>query len=285
MALGEQPDELLLDRVRDACGGNPFYIHAVAETARHGDADAFPASVRAVVLGQLATLDQSTRSLIAVASVLGHEFVTSALASIADVDVSTALDAIAHAERAGVLRALSFGTRYAFVHDLVREAIYSGLSAGERAAIHRRAAASMADHDDDFQVTARAHHALAALPLGDIADAVALATAAGNRARDRLAFDEAARWYRQAHDAASADSAIDPRTRAELLLCEGAALRSVLSPRAEDVLAEAAVAADALHDIELLQRVVVTWAYRHGGATMFRADLRQVGRPSARGAT
>ena len=141
---------------------------------------------------------------------LGHEFLTSALASIADVDVSTALDAIAHAERAGLLRALSFGTRYAFVHDLVREAIYSGLSAGERAAIHRRAAASMTDHDDDFQVTARAHHALAALPLGDIADAVALATAAGNRARDRLAFDEAARWYRQAHDAASADSAIGP---------------------------------------------------------------------------
>ena len=174
-----------------------------------------------------------------------------------------------------MLRALSFGTRYAFVHDLVREAIYSGLSAGERAAIHRRAAASLADDDDDFQVTARAHHALAALPLGDIADAVALATAAGNRARDRLAFDEAARWYRQAHDAASADSAIGPRTRAELLLSEGAALRSVLSPRAEEVLAEAAGAADALHDIELLQRVVVTWAYRHGGATIFRADLRQ----------
>ena len=56
-------------------------------------------------------------------------------------------------------------------------------------------------------------------------------------------------------------------------------MRSVLSPRAEDVLAEAAVAADALHDIELLQRVVVTWAYRHGGATIFRA------RPAARGSS
>ena len=132
----------------------------------------------------------------------------------------------------------------------------------------------MADHDDDFQVTARAHHALAALPLGDVADAVALATAAGNRARDRLAFDEAARWYRRAHDAALADSLIGPRRRAELLLAEGAALRSVLSPRAEDVLAEAAAAADGLADIELLQRVVVTWAYRHGGA-VFGPELRK----------
>ena len=274
LVLGEQPDQLLLDRVRDACGGNPFYIRAVAETARHGDTDAVPAGVRAVVLGQLATLDESTRSLIAVASVIGHEFLSSALASIADVDVSTTLDAIAHAERAGVVRARSFGTRYAFVHDLVREAIYSGLSARNRAAIHQRAAANMADHDDDFQVTARAHHALAALPLGDVADAVALAIAAGNRARDRLALDEAASWYRRAHDAALADSSVGPGRRAELLLAEGAALRSVLSPRAEDVLAEAAAAANGLADIELLQRVVVTWAYRHGGA-VFGPELRQ----------
>jgi len=274
MALGEQPDDKLLDRVRDACGGNPFYIHAVAETARHGDAEAFPASVRAVVLGQLAALDESTRSMIEVASVLGREFLTSALASIADVDVSTTLDRIAQAERAGLLRAVSFGTRYAFVHDLVREAIYSGLSARDRATIHQRAAASMADDDDDFQVTARAHHALAALPLGDHPRAVAEATAAGNRARDRLAFDEAARWYREARNAAVADRSIDPRTRAELLLAEGSALRSVLSPRAEDVLAEAATAAHALDDIELLHRVVVTWAYRHGGA-LFRPELRQ----------
>lgn len=274
MALGEQPGELLLERVRDACGGNPFYIGAIAEMARHGDVDAFPASVRAVVLEQLAALAESTRSLIEVASVLGREFTTSALASIADVDVPTTVDAIAQAERAGVLRALSFGTRYAFVHDLVREAIYSGLSARDRAAIHQRAAANLADHDDDFQVTARAHHALAALPLGDLADAVALATAAGNRARDRLAFDEAARWYRQAHDVAAADPSIGPSTRAELLLAEGSALRSVLSPRAENVLAEAAAAADALDDIELLQRVVVTWVYRHGGA-VFGQELRR----------
>ena len=274
MVLGAQPDDSLLDRVREACGGNPFYIRAVAESARHGDSDALPASVRAVVRGQLASLDESTRSLITVASVLGHEFTTSALASIAHLDVSTTLDAIAQAERGGVVRALSFGTRYAFVHDLVREAIYGGLSARDRAAIHRRAAADMADHDDDFQVTARAHHALAAVPVGEVVEAVALATAAGNRSRDRLAFDEAARWYRRAHDAASADSSLGSRTRVELLLAEGAALRSVLSPRAEDVLAEAAVEADGLGDVGLLQRVVVTWVYRHGGA-VFGPGLRQ----------
>ena len=144
----------------------------------------------------------------------------------------------------------------------------------DRAAIHHRAAADLADRDDELEVAARAHHALAALPLGDPADAVALATAAGDRARDRLAFDEAARWYRRAHDAASADSAIGPRARAELLLAEGSALRSVASPRAEDVLAEAAVAADGMGDMELLRRVVVTWTYRHGGAIVFGPRLR-----------
>jgi tetratricopeptide (TPR) repeat protein len=274
VALGEQPGELLLDRVRDACGGNPFYVRAVAEAARHGDVDAFPASIRGVVLGQLAALDQSTRSRIAVASVLGHEFATAALASIDDTDMATVLEAIAHAERAGLVRAISYGTRYAFVHDLVREAIYGDLPVIERADIHLRAAADLADHVDDFDVAARAHHALAALPLGERADAVALATAAGDRARDRLAFDEAARWYRQAHDAGSEDAAIGPMARAELLLAEGSALRSVLSPRAEDVLAEAAAAAHAMNDTELLKRVVVTWTYRHGGASLFGPGLR-----------
>ena len=274
VALGEQPAELLLDRVLDTCGGNPFYIRAVAETARHGGADVFPTSVRGVVLGQLAALDESARSLITVASVLGREFTTRALASIAHTDLSTVLDAIAHAERAGVVRAVSYGTRYAFVHDLAREAIYGTLPAMDRAAIHLRAAAELADRDDELQVAARAHHALAALPLGELADAVALATAAGDRARDRLAFEEAARWYRKAHDVASADATIRPRARTELLLAAGSALRSVLSPRAEDVLAEAARAADAIHDAELLKRVVITWTYRHGGAGVFGPGLR-----------
>src|SRR5918994_6956040 len=204
VALGEQPGELLLDRVLDTCGGNPFYIRAVAETARHGDADVFPPSVRGVVLGQLAALDESTRSLLAVASVLGHEFTTVALAE--NVDMPMILDALAQAEGAGVVRTVSFGTRYAFVHDLVREAIYGGLPAQDRAIIHQRAAAKLADHGDEFQVAARAYHTLAALPLGELADAVALATAAGDKARDGLAFDEAARWYRRAPDPAAAPS-------------------------------------------------------------------------------
>jgi hypothetical protein len=274
LVLGEEPQEWLLDRVHDACGGNPFYIRAVAETARHGDADAFPASVRGVVLGQLAPLGESTGSLLAVASVLGHEFTTAALAANADADMPTILDAVASAERAGVVRTVSLGTRYAFVHDLVREAIYSALPARDRAAIHRRAATHLTDRGDELQVAARAHHALAALPLGDVADAVALARTAGDRARDQHAFDDAARWYRRAHDAAAADPAIGPRARAELLLAEGAALRSVVSPRAEDVLDEAAVAAHGMGDIELLKRVVVTWAYRHGGAIVFGPRLR-----------
>jgi hypothetical protein len=260
--------------VRDACGGNPFYIRAVAEAARHGEGDVVPASVRGVVLGQLAALDAPARSLIGVASVLGREFTTVALATLAHADMPTVFDAIAHAERAGLVRALSYGTRYAFVHDLVREAIYGELPAMERAAIHQRAAADLADGDDEFRVAARAHHALAALPLGDPADAVALACAAGDRARDRLAFEAAARWYRRACDAASADSAIGPAVTAELLVAEGSALRSVGSPRAEDVLDEAARAADAMHDAGLLKRVVVTWTYRHGGASVFGAALR-----------
>jgi hypothetical protein len=273
-SLGEQPGVLLLDRVLDACGGNPFYIRAVADAARRGEPDVFPTSVRGVVVGQLAALDEFARSLITVASVLGHEFTTEALASITRADMPAILDALADTERAGLVRPVSYGRRYAFVHDLVREAIYGGLPAIDRAAIHQRAAADLADGDDDFQVAARAHHALAALPLGDAAAAVALARAAGDRARDRLALDEAARWYRQAYDAASAEPTIGPKARAELLLAEGSALRSVLSPRAEEVLAEAAVAADALHDAELLKRVVVTWTYRHGGASVFGPGLR-----------
>jgi tetratricopeptide (TPR) repeat protein len=105
-------------------------------------------------------------------------------------------------------------SRYRFDHILFQRYLYDDLSPGERRFLHRAIAqvlAKLYKAEPDEIATELAHHFLAA---GDQERAVSQLVRAGDRARRLVAFDEAARFYREALEHMSASDQAD---RAETL--------------------------------------------------------------------
>jgi DNA-binding CsgD family transcriptional regulator len=217
-----------------ATGGNPLLVRALAER-RPRDAEALvdigPDAVARAVDASLARLGDEPVRLARAVAVLGTTPMATA-ARLAAVDAAAApAEALV---RAGILR----DTRpLEFEHALVRDAVLRRLTAGERAALHGRAAQLLAD--DGAPPEAVAVHLLAAEPSGDRAAARTLA-AAGRRALASGAPGEAA--------ACLARALAEPPPAAEraALLLDLARAEHALGRRAalDHVMASSACAAD-----------------------------------------
>jgi DNA-binding SARP family transcriptional activator len=155
------PDALhFTRRLQQATGGNPFFV---VETLRHWQAlgllvrgtdgawhtpfdDAtrdyrelpLPASVRDAVLARVQRQGMATRRLLEAAALAAEPFTPALLAGACALSEVEALEAIAPALGAGLLRELGGG--YAFDHDLVQAAIESTLAPERRRLVHQRLA-------------------------------------------------------------------------------------------------------------------------------------------------
>jgi DNA-binding winged helix-turn-helix (wHTH) protein/predicted ATPase len=140
---------LLLER----SGGNPLFMTSIVNQLVQqrvlGPAGvvAIPHDVRRFIDRQIDELDESERSVLTAASVIGREFATAAVAAALEGDVDTVEGACARFARQGVFivgagaGTWPDGTRadlYAFRHDLYRELLYDRLPATRRAAAHAR---------------------------------------------------------------------------------------------------------------------------------------------------
>ena len=123
------------------------------------------------------------------------------------------LDALEAGVATGLLEELD-DARHAFVHALVREAIYDKVGAARRAAVHARVAEAL-EAGESADPAELAHHFIAA---GDRAKGVAYSVASARRAIDRLAYEDAVAHYVNALDALGDD---DSRRRCDLLLALG----------------------------------------------------------------
>jgi len=131
-------------------GGNPRFVADVVRTARSTGALVNTDGVLDCAgVGWLEPLDDVVRhrldylgndvlALLARASVLGTSFVMADLSVLADDPVADCWRTLRHALAAGVVRAR--GDRLVFGHDLVRGALYNGLDADDRRALHATAA-------------------------------------------------------------------------------------------------------------------------------------------------
>ncbi|WP_087509985.1 AAA family ATPase [Cellulomonas iranensis] len=131
-------------------GGNPRLVVDVLRTAQAcGVLERSRGTVETVGSAWLDELDDVGRAHVAylgadvldmlgTASVLGASFVVGDLAALADEPVADCWRTLRHALAAGVVHAR--GDRLVFRHDLVRTALYAGLSAERRRALHARAA-------------------------------------------------------------------------------------------------------------------------------------------------
>ncbi|HEV2981039.1 MAG TPA: AAA family ATPase [Solirubrobacteraceae bacterium] len=233
-----QPTPGLAGELRDLTGGNVFLLCELWRTLVETDAlatrdgslalkqplgaMASPAGVREVVVQRLARLDVVTRKLVELAAVAGPEFELDLLRRATPPDWEP-IDALEPAVRSGVIEELaSPQLAYRFTHELVRRALYDGLSAARRAELHLMIAEAIeaGDRNDRSRALADlAHHFAAAAPLAGTERAIEYSLLAAQAASAALDYDEAEGRYGTALEIGIEDD----RRRADTLIALGTA--------------------------------------------------------------
>jgi predicted ATPase len=199
--------------------GNPFFVGQVLGHRIETDAlgkrhrgratvltdgrPSVPEGVRDVIGRRVARLLGATRRTLAVAAVIGREFRVAVLERIpeAGTDADTLLAALEEAARARLVQEVpgEVGS-FVFVHDLVHQTLYGGLSGPRRARLHRRVGEALAGLPGaDAQPAVPAHHLVAGAAAGCRLQAIEWSERAGARAGDQLAFEEAVNPLRARH--------------------------------------------------------------------------------------
>jgi len=200
------PRPQLVRAVYEATHGNPFYVDEVvrllvAERRLHDDGAEgaplpIPMGVRAGISRRVDALGEPGAAVLAAAAVGGREIDLAVLARATGMSRDDLLGLLEAAERLGfVARARAIGSRFAFVHALVQEALYEGLSQGERAAWHHRigeAIEALRARDLEPHLAELAHHFGRAAGGGAAATkAVEYGIRAGEASLRQLAFEKA----------------------------------------------------------------------------------------------
>jgi len=253
---------MLAAEVHQCTAGNPFLVHQLVrhliETGSGSLADAgVPAGVHWVVRRRLALLGTGTWSALTVAAVIGRRFGAGLVGRVTGLGEQAALEALESACAARLVTELPDGGGFAFIHDLVREAIYAQLGANRRALLHQAIADSL-ETLAPGSAGELARHYRAAEPSAR-GKAVHYAVAAAEAATAQLAHDDAARYYDDALRPGE-----PPASRGALLLALGTARMRAGDPRARTAFCSAAAQARNSGDTLLLARaalgVTATWA-------------------------
>jgi DNA-binding CsgD family transcriptional regulator len=162
----------------DAAGGNAFLATQIVEgIARRapGHDDDIPAEFRAAMRYRLAGLCPASRRLIEALAVAGRAVYIAELSRLGDVDPGLAYnDALDAAVASGLV--ISTGSSLAFIHDLVRQAMYESMAPDLRRRLHSRYAQHfLASSTDPAEAAA---HAQAAVTVGDVPNVKVMVAAA-----------------------------------------------------------------------------------------------------------
>lgn len=250
----------VVDTIAARTDGNPFFIR---ETARLLDAEGelvatseVPAGVRDVLLRRIARLPATAQTVLREAAVIGRETDADVLVQVARTGEDVVLDALEAGLLTGLLTEPDTG-RVRFVHALVRDTLYDGLSRLRRSRLHARAAAAIEQHRPG-DVAALAHHFVAA--GADPAKAARYCRLAAAQAEGRFAYHEAARLWEQAIACLDQTGAPAPQDRLELVLSLVRALSHTgRLAQARSWRRDAVLAALPLGDPLLLARVITSF--------------------------
>jgi len=253
--------------VQAETGGNPFFVGevlrhlvesgAIVQTDGRWSAGAtteerlLPEGIREVVGRRISALPEATQAALTTASVIGVDFDLDLLGAVTGTDEDDLIDAMAPALAAHLVSEVGVD-RYRFAHALVRQTLHAELSTSRRARMHRsvaQAIESINPADLDAVATELAYHWAEAGPAGAHDQAITYAVRAAELAWSRAAPEEAARWYAQARELL--DGA-DPAYDARLAVRQGEAMALTGAEGWRKTLLDAARAAQALEDLELL---------------------------------
>lgn len=235
LCIGQRAPQSAVDRMHRLTGGNPLFLQQILhglQTRRALDVqinwEDFLLSSQALglqssIARQLSGLDDSCRSMLRVAAVLGTEFNLARVALLLDVDPASLLPFIDGAKTHGLVRETPSAMRsYRFAHVLIRDALYEDLSGDRRAQLHAGAGTML---EAEGAVTTAslseiAHHFVQAWPSHDAGKALHYTLRAASAAKARLAYEEAAAHLDLALQIL-AHAAVDPERRMRLLLDKG----------------------------------------------------------------
>jgi DNA-binding CsgD family transcriptional regulator/tetratricopeptide (TPR) repeat protein len=248
----------LAREISDLTDGNPFLMIELWRTLKETGALESPESVRDVVSQRLSRLARPTTDVLEVAGVAGPEFTLDVVRRAAGLDERDLLAALDEGVRSGMIEQVP-GTAlaYRFTHELVRRALYDGLSGLRRAELHLGIGTALEEALGAAPVRGLAdvaHHLAAAGALGDTERAVDYNLRAARAAMAALAFDQAAAHFRTA----LALGVKRPSEQAEIQLELGTACHSAGSwGDAVEAFTAAAEIGRAAGDADMLARAAI----------------------------
>jgi tetratricopeptide (TPR) repeat protein len=209
------------EKLLAASQGNPLFLTQLVTDVVEGER-AVPASLQAAVERRIERLSESARTIAEIASCIGDRFSRDAVREVSSWEEAALTDALDELLDRRVIR--ESGGRgyleYSFGHQLVLEAIARGIPPKDAAIRRRRVArvleALYPERVPELSATLAGHYEIA----GDVEKAVRCYLRAIRRSVSVAALAEARTLCDRA-----LDIAIDPRTRAELLL-ESTAIES-----------------------------------------------------------
>jgi DNA-binding winged helix-turn-helix (wHTH) protein/tetratricopeptide (TPR) repeat protein len=221
-----------LERIFVLTAGNPLFI-AELEAFRENNLEVgSPAAAEGLyqaLARRVSRLQSSCQAVARVAAVLGHDFRLADLKRVTgqvDQNIAATLELLI--EQRIVVPDPEHVATYRFTHSLVRETIYRGIGASERARLHRAVAEALERLLPDQGPTRMgeiAHHYHAAIPSGTASKAAKYAGLVAERAYAGAAFEESVRLYRRGLEALELCDSPDESYRNRLLLGLGHALR------------------------------------------------------------
>ncbi len=168
--------------------GNPLFLVELARAHASGSVDR-EQGLEALISTQLERLSVASRDLLPWAAALGRSFTIDVLARVASLDAPDMLTALGELEQRRILKPIG-DEGYDFVHDLIRQTAYAGISQPRRKLLHRHIAHFLGPivDSDDAAANELARHAA----LGDEYAIAARACAiAGERSLRLFANSEA----------------------------------------------------------------------------------------------
>lgn len=278
--LGEAPSPGLAAELHRRTAGNAFFVEQLLRQAEEGGvadlAVRVPAGVRDAVGERVEKLGRRGADALAVGAAIGDEFGTREVAEVLGRGIAEVVGHLDAALAASLVREVPGSAgRLRFAHDLVRETVYDGLSAGRRALLHLEIADALErlDGDNGERLPELARHLIEAGADGDVERAAGYALGAARQALARLAYEDAAGVCDRALQLAEQARATG-HWRVALLLASGDAwLRAGDEGCARARFVEAAEAARSIGEPELLARAALGFAGLGVSITGPRADV------------
>ncbi|WP_421120937.1 BTAD domain-containing putative transcriptional regulator [Aquihabitans daechungensis] len=261
-----------LDAVLERTAGNPLFIEALADpgdAASLSDARDLPASVRDLFDQRFHGIGERTATVTTAAAVIGQRVDIDLLGEVTGLSQADLLDVLDEAIAAGLLAEDEDIGWVAFPHALVRQALIARTTRNREARLHLAVADAMeARAPDADHASTLAQHLFAAGRTCPPERAATAAVAAGRRALEVVADEEALIWARRALDvlapvADRSDSWARVQAESLLLLAEANRLLGHLDD-ARSALSAVTSLARSHDDAAVLARSAQQWALVSG---------------------